>query len=31
MDSWEWEVFVEKAELFMTIIEHKWDRGKRGG
>ncbi|BAF34716.1 hypothetical protein APE_0274a [Aeropyrum pernix K1] len=29
MDDWVWEVFVEKAELFMAIMERVWDRGRR--
>ncbi len=29
MDDWVWEVFAEKAELFIVIMEHGWDRGRR--
>jgi len=29
LSGWAWEVFVEKADLFIAVMEHKWERGRR--
>ncbi|BEP17921.1 hypothetical protein PYJP_12730 [Pyrofollis japonicus] len=29
MSEWIREVFIDKAELFIIVMEHKWDRGRK--